>query len=259
MRVDRVSRERVEGLLAERLGGLERDVAAGLEAPRDDSPEQHGWAGSSAGHAMSVHREIVSLMFERGDAVADIAGWWDEHVDVVNELAAYRASLSPTEFMRADWSVLTLFETWCAMSGVGWSALLIGGGDSRTVRMAELVGSGLNRVVDRFLELVEPGRVVADEVRNERPYANLLKALEAEPDKRAGLISRFVKVWYDQSRKQPWWSSHTRVPHMYSGYWCVEAAAVCVLQGVDDAAVRDNEFYPTDLADYARAQGYGTS
>lgn len=37
------------------------------------------------------------------------------------------------------------------------------------------------------------------------------------------------------------------------GYWCLEAAMVSVLLGIDDSTYRDNESYPADLADRGRA------
>lgn len=39
----------------------------------------------------------------------------------------------------------------------------------------------------------------------------------------------------------------------YEGYWTFDAAAVCVIHGIDDTAFRDHLVYPKDLADWARA------
>ena len=39
----------------------------------------------------------------------------------------------------------------------------------------------------------------------------------------------------------------------YEGYWAFDAAAVCVIHGIDDASFRDRLVYPKDLADWARA------
>ena len=258
MRRERLEPESIEHNLSSRVERLHRIVELGLEAPNTDDEAGHDMQGAGAGAAMSAHCEVVSLMFERGDAVADVAAWWGEHVGTVIALREYRLSLSPSEFMARDWSVLSLFEAWCALSEVGWSVLLLGPGDPRTVRAASLIDAGTDRVVDLVMDLIAPGREVAAQGLHERPYGPLLKVLEAPADKRAALMGRFVKSWYNQSRKLPWFSYHTRNAYRYSGYWCVEAAMVCVLLGIDDAGFRDNEFYPAELADYARGLAGGS-
>ena len=252
MRRERLEPEAIEHNLSSRVEGLGLDIELGLEPPRSDDEAGHDNQGANAGAAMRAHCEVVSLMFERGDAVADVAAWWGEHVGTVIALREYRLSLSPSEFMARDWSMLTVYSTWRALSEVGWSVLLLGPEDPRTVRAASLIDAGTDRVVDLVMDLIAPGREVAAQGLHERPYGPLLKVLEAPAVKRAALMGRFVKSWYNQSRKLPWFSYHTRNAYRYSGYWCVEAAMVCVLLDIDDSGFRDNEFYPAELADYAR-------
>lgn len=86
-----------------------------------------------------------------------------------------------------------------------------------------------------------------------RPYARLMKVVQARPDRRPKLMSDFVQHWYNDCRKAYWWGEHLRGPKYgkpvsYDGYWCFEAAAVTRLLGIDDASYRDNEYYPRDLA-----------
>jgi hypothetical protein len=54
----------------------------------------------------------------------------------------------------------------------------------------------------------------------------------------------------------PWHDGHlvqTEEYSNYEGYWAFEAAAVCVIHGIDDTSFRDHLIYPKDLADWARA------
>jgi len=259
MRAERMAEETLEVNLRRCLDTLPRMLELGFKPPRDESDGAHNRAGTSAGIAASMHAETVSLMYERGDDVTDIAAWWDAHVETVLDLYDFRATLHPSEFMALDWSVGTLYTAWSTLSKVAWSVLLLGAEDPRTIRQVEQVETGVNRVVDLVMNLVVPGREVTDTVRHERPYGPLLAVLEAPAEAREVLMGKFVKTWYNQSRKMPWWGDHSRVPHMYIGYWCLEAAVVSVLLDIDDTTFRDNEFYPADLADHGRALRAGRS
>ncbi|HSI57000.1 MAG TPA: PoNe immunity protein domain-containing protein, partial [Ideonella sp.] len=58
------------------------------------------------------------------------------------------------------------------------------------------------------------------------------------------------------SRREPYYRSHTQGrEHSYLGYWSFEAAAVSIVLGIDDSSYRDKDFYPRDLADFARCIG----
>ena len=69
-------------------------------------------------------------------------------------------------------------------------------------------------------------------------------------------MQQYLDGWYKAFEGVPWHNGHLVVTEEYSayeGYWAFEAAAVCILLGLDDAPFRDHMVYPKDLADWARA------
>ncbi|MEH6412608.1 MULTISPECIES: PoNi-like cognate immunity protein [Pseudomonas] len=88
---------------------------------------------------------------------------------------------------------------------------------------------------------------------HERPYHELLNALNTEKDEQQQSMRSYLKQWYRGMRNCYWHDRHkARSDAGFFGYWAFEAGLVTVLWGVDDAPYRDLPFYPKDLVDDAR-------
>ena len=93
-----------------------------------------------------------------------------------------------------------------------------------------------------------------------KPYDPLIDAFWTvdTPEEASAKVGEYLAHWYASFSDAPWHDGHliqreTDMP--YYGYWSFEAAAVCVIHGIDDAPFRDHLVYPKDLADWARANG----
>lgn len=89
------------------------------------------------------------------------------------------------------------------------------------------------------------------------PYDPLIDAFyTAETSAEASaFVQRYLDGWYTAFSGCSWHDGHlVKKDHMspYNGYWSFEAAAICVLHGIDDSSFRDHLVYPKDLADWAR-------
>lgn len=113
----------------------------------------------------------------------------------------------------------------------------------------------LDGLLERLVASFVPGRAAPpDECTRHLPYFKLLKVFAAEPAKRPALMAKYMDQWYTASRREPYYDSHTKGRnHSYLGYWSFEAAAVSCVLDIDDASYRDKDFYPRDLADFARS------
>jgi hypothetical protein len=113
-----------------------------------------------------------------------------------------------------------------------------------------------------FESIVEPAvadpQTEVEEFFHSDPYDPLLDAIySAEtPAEASACVKRYLEGWYKAFEGVPWHDGHLVVTDEYSnyeGYWAFEAAAVCVIHGIDDSGFRDHVVYPKDLADWARA------
>ncbi|MDR2625307.1 MAG: DUF1911 domain-containing protein, partial [Zoogloeaceae bacterium] len=101
------------------------------------------------------------------------------------------------------------------------------------------------------------GRKIGTALLHKKPYARLLKAIDAPEDKQPLLLKDFVDYWYlELARKgdeELWWYifgdpvKHPLTMGSYFGRWCIEAAAAVKAFGLDDSLCLGHEHYPGDL------------
>nr|WP_228768290.1 PoNe immunity protein domain-containing protein [Limnohabitans sp. DM1] len=152
---------------------------------------------------------------------------------------------------------------WCFwLVGLG---LCLGISEDQWQRLLALVGGeGEDVLLDRVIASRSPARRIGSALLHAKPYARLLKALDAPKDQQAALLAAFVDHWYSElkrtaprSRKapavQPFWyiwgdpDKHPLEMGSYFGRWCIEAAAAVKAFGLDDSLCLGDEHYPGDL------------
>ena len=112
-----------------------------------------------------------------------------------------------------------------------------------------------------FERLVEAGqlsvaRKPAKKLLYPKVYQSLYDALDASAEQQPALVQQFLQDWYKRIKNVGWHNAHLGPDGGgFVGYWCWEAAGVALAFGIDDASFREMPYYPTDLADYARAAG----
>lgn len=123
--------------------------------------------------------------------------------------------------------------------------------------LALIEGEGEDVLLDRVIASRQPGRRIGSELLHRKPYARLLKAIEAPGERQAALLREFVDRWYAElARKgnaELWWYvygdpvKHPLEMGSYFGRWCIEAVAAVKAFGLDDSLCLGHENYPGDL------------
>ncbi|WP_284620504.1 PoNe immunity protein domain-containing protein [Aquabacterium humicola] len=113
----------------------------------------------------------------------------------------------------------------------------------------------MDGLLERLVAPFVPSRAAPpDTCTRHLPYFKLLKVFSADASQRPALMARYMDEWYTASRREPYYDSHTKGrDHSFLGYWSFEAAAVAYVLDIEDESFRDHEFYPKDLADFARS------
>lgn len=158
-----------------------------------------------------------------------------------------------------DWSFeLTDLEhyNWCFWL-VGL-ALVLDIPNEQWQRLSALIGGeDEDELLDRIMATRQPNRRIGDKLLHKKPYARLLKAVNAKPDQQAALLREFVEHWYAELKrpigKRIWWYDYgdpdinPMEKGSYFGRWCVEAVAAVKAFGLDDSLCLGHEHYPGDL------------
>lgn len=123
--------------------------------------------------------------------------------------------------------------------------------------LALIGGEGEDELLDRLIASRQPGRRIGTRLLHKKPYARLLKAVDAPKKQQAALLRDFVEHWYAElDRKgndELWWYvygdpvKHPLEMGSYFGRWCIEAVAAVKVFGLDDSLCLGHEHYPEDL------------
>ncbi|MBH9578884.1 PoNe immunity protein domain-containing protein [Inhella proteolytica] len=182
--------------------------------------------------------------------------WHSADLECTKHLAAKRG-----EDLRLDMTPVPfedLFHFQIVMDFISVGILL---GEFEAVREAAKLMQSARHSDMLYEALIE--KIVPDpdtevtEFFHEQPYDPLLDAIfSAEsPQEASAFVKKYLEGWYKAFEGVPWHNGHLVVTDEYSnyeGYWAFEAAAICVLYGIDDSGFRDHIVYPKDLADWAR-------
>lgn len=130
--------------------------------------------------------------------------------------------------------------------------------DEQWQRLLILIGSeGEDVLLDCVIASRQPARRIGSELLHAKPYARLLKAIDAPKETQGALLRDFVDHWYAELKRKGkdelWWyiygdpEKHPLEKGSYFGRWCIEAVAAVKAFGLDDSLCLGHEHYPGDL------------
>ena len=145
---------------------------------------------------------------------------------------------------------------WCFWL-VGLS-LALDSPDAQWQRLLALIGGeGEDVLLDRVIASRQPTRRIGTKLLHKKPYARLLKAVDAPKAQQAELLKDFVDHWYAElarkGKEELWWYiygdpvKHPLEMGSYFGRWCIEAVAAVKAFGLDDHLCLGHAHYPGDL------------
>ena len=75
------------------------------------------------------------------------------------------------------------------------------------------------------------------------------RILRSPKDEAVTLLAEYLRnVWYDLHEDCSWYESHKGKGPVYYGYWAFDAVAIVKILGLDDAKLKQEQYYPYDLA-----------
>lgn len=210
--------------------------------------------------AIEYHR-IILRRYSKGDPIRELAQHFAGLLDaweLSNRLADEIREEHHLKKARAwtfDLANLNYYN-WCF--GLVGLALTLEIPDEQWGRLVALIdAAGQDALLDRVMGTRQADRAIGTRLLHRRPYARLLKAINAGKGQQPELLREFVDNWYPElARKgedQPWWYifgdpvKHPLTMGSYFGRWCIEAAVVAKVFHIDDALCLGHENYPGDL------------
>lgn len=243
-----------------RVKKFEETIAADLltlnAVPANLPYEPHYWFD----HSKYVLR-LILLRYSRGDPVDVLSqnfhllleGW--ERSNEWIEQISQTGGDEPRRGWTFDLNNLNHYN-WCFWL-IGLALILDIPGDEWHRLVALVDGAGHDALLDRVVAIRQADRLIGTAVLHPKPYARLLKVLDAPKIVQAELLRDFVNHWYPElariGREELWWYvygdpiKHPLNMGSYFGRWCIEAAVVAKVFGINDSLCLGLEYYPGDL------------
>lgn len=229
------------------------------------------------------NQRLILRRYSRGDPIRELSQHFPGLLDaweLSNQLAAeLNAQLEPgqgwdhrhlltapvvSDDQRSHTDPRAWVFKWSDLNHYNWCFWLVGLAlaleipDEQWQRLLALIGGeGEDELLDRVIASRQQGRRIGTTVLHPKPYARLLKAVDAPKDRQAGLLRDFVEHWYAElarkGRDELWWYiygdpvKHPLEMGSYFGRWCIEAVAAVKAFGLDDSLCLGHEHYPGDL------------
>lgn len=130
-------------------------------------------------------------------------------------------------------------------------AILLDADDSIFKRvLASIDNEGKDKLFERIVSMKAPRLPAGAKIIFPKPFQTLYDATMATDAEKPRLIKTFLNDWYAAMGKLGvYWHDNHKGPEGggFFGYWCLEAAAVVKLFGIDDSEFRNARYYPKDL------------
>lgn len=194
---------------------------------------------SSAFFNVFMHRlEVLLAHYSRGDDIQIMSSYFP---NVIDSLEAYlRGAPHPFRFPSLEIYVQAL---WMLSFGI---LLDVQPPDKR--RIAELVSYvGTDALVNRLRSSLVDSTYESKGLQYSEIYEPLLAVFRSSSEGQQILLQEYLRSYYSKMKPTYWHNRHLLKKKSYFGYWCVEAAVVVKLLGIDDEPFRDNVYYPADL------------
>ena len=243
-----------------RVQRFDRELAIDVEA-RNEPPKNPDYAPQFWFDHAKYTARVILLRYSRGDNCRELLSYFPGLLDaweLSNRLADKSCAERNVKTCR-DWTLdlanLNHYN-WCFWL-VGL-ALALEIPDGQWLRLLALIaGEGRDVLLDRVIASRQPGRIIGTKLLHTKPYARLLKTIDAPRDEQAKLLREFVDNWYNElarkGKDELWWYvygdpvKHPLSMGSYFGRWCIEAVAAVKAFGIDDSLCLGHEHYPGDL------------
>lgn len=251
---------------------LEQRVAHQWEMSADDDVDEE----YKPQYIFDIAVNNLSLMlcsYSRGNELSRISGYFEAFLDAWEEsdrLGSYVWS-DDVRQSRKSWSA-SVDAYWISFLSVG-IAILLNVPDLQWQRLVLLIGNEeRDAVLDQVIASRQPGRRIGRDLCYPRAYKGLLDVISGADDQRPELLRNYVGGWFSSLEsagsselpwdlRMPWWwlscvDEKLGQSGGYIGCWCVEAAVVAKVFGIDDGSLVSQPHYPADLLRDDRSPRY---
>lgn len=206
--------------------------------------------------------KLLLCLYSRGSPTSDLSQYFDPFLNYWEESERLGKEIWTADQLRRRHTWAVNLDHYIDCFWLVGLALALDLPDDQWRRLIELIGNeGEDLLLDSIIASRDQGRKIGETLCYPKPYARLLKAIDAPKGKQAVLLNAFVEHWYQEVGKaarsgrekqavaysEPYWHGLHMIDGGYFGYWCLEAVAAVKAFGLDDSLCMGHPHYPGDF------------
>jgi hypothetical protein len=199
---------------------------------------------------------LLTLSYTAGADLQTLRDFYPAVLDYFQEYALYSEAFNRmpeglrnpgAHFAMADVDFDRINRLLCFALLLGWQQFV-----PRIMALADYNNPGRDGMLERIASLyMERPNPLPNDCTRQLPYHKTLAIFDARKEERPLLMREYLEGWYEASRREPYYESHS-TGTFFLGYWAWESAAITAALQIDDCTYRELEFYPREMAAFAK-------
>ncbi len=194
-------------------------------------------------------KRLITLKYSGEATVAEIA---NDYPQLIDAWVAYNQNISTGDNKK---HLLLTNDYYRVLTLISWGIIF----DAPAALFQKIAdhmhSNGEDALIETLLSTKLKDRTTTDKLIYPKSFELLYRATQAKGAEQATLVKEYLDSWYKNMKDFINYDSHkAKGEGGFEGYWSFEAAAVAVLYNIDDSSFRDMDFYPKDMADFARVK-----
>jgi hypothetical protein len=192
-------------------------------------------------------KRLITLKYSSGIPVEEIK---DDYPQLIEAWAAYNQNISSGDNKK---HLLLTNDYYRVLTLISWGIIFNAPDDLFRSIANHIHSNGDDALIETLLATRLTGRNATDKLIYPKPFELLHKATQSKGEQQIALIKDYLTNWYMNMKDFINYDAHkAKGEGGFEGYWSYETAAVVALYNIDDSSFRDIDFYPKDMADFAR-------
>jgi len=219
-----------------------------MEEKLEVTPFPEKWKKNSITQGLYYDcKRLITLKYSGGIPVAEITS---DYPPLIDAWVAYNQNISTGDNKK---HLLITNDYYRVLTLISWGIIFNAPSELFQKIADHIHSNGEDELVETLLATRLPDRRHTDRIIFPKPFELLYKVTQAPTPEKAALMKAYLKDWYKNMKKYINYDAHkAKGEGGFEGYWSFEAAAVVALYDIDDSSFKDMDFYPKEMAAFAK-------
>ncbi|WP_316835082.1 PoNe immunity protein domain-containing protein [Pedobacter nutrimenti] len=192
-------------------------------------------------------KRLITLKYSGETPVEEIA---NDYPQLIDAWVAYNQNISTGDNKK---HLLLTHDYYRVLTLISWGIIFNAPSELFQKMADHMHSNGEDALIETLLAMKLKDRTTTDKLIYPKSFELLYKTTQTKGTEQAALIKEYLGNWYKNMKDFINYDAHkAKGEGDFEGYWSFEVAAVVALYNIDDSSFRDMDFYPKDIAAFAK-------